>query len=688
MANEKLPAFEDTEELPSFDQTESLPAFEDTEDINESVVTKQESLSEQPKIKAAAITGGLATEALRRGISGAGQYGLEKIGVLTPQQMKMISEAPEDYTKARSYSELLDQFQELGQQTREAGFKARRLGVKSLEGLEPIRGQDIIPELGGITKGPVMELAPEEMPQAKKVPSKNVSDLENLLKQKESLENKLGKIQESGIESIERNKEINTLSEKLNEVNSKLSQTLPEAVKRPIDVIPPTLKDFEKATNIPGELLQARPELANKKIQKQLAKTLKDEIDFLKTGSIEPAKLADYVRSLQEKTSYLEAPSEVEKFKQEIARNVSNYLKGLEGAEGYTKGQAQSQKAIQLEKGMKEFGLGLDSEKNIKITNPKKIENIYKSGNQKEIDRLNRYINQAQELQLEMSTSIGQDIIPTQIDKFQTELPLATVKKTVEEAKDLPLVTTAKRVLGSTTGGALGGVPGAIAGYTAAGALPTGTKIQEAASLAKGSKAFKTAAKTSKLLGPLGALVSAGLAFKGAGEAGLKGLEKYGVTAGEVLNPVPLTDVTGAYVAGKKELEKGIVPAAKAAGEAYAKPLKEALEQPSKINYSSADLRRLERGEKVSQYNVYKDTLKADNPAEIASMAQALQSGQDKASQEYGRVLSQIVDAPAREKESILFGLNQQPAFRELVRKLKDQQKTEEETPLMLRGPA
>ena len=675
------------EETPEPIATES--SFNPDEYLSEETTLEtptQEVISEQPKIKAAAITGGLATEALRKGISGAGQYGLEKIGVLTPQQMKMISEAPEDYTKARSYSELLDQFQELGQQTREAGFKARRLGVKSLEGLESIRGQDIIPELGGITKGPVMELAPEEMPQAKKVPSKNVSDLENLLKQKESLENKLGKIQESGIESIERNKEINTLSEKLNEVNSKLSQTLPEAVKRPIDVIPPTLKDFEKATNIPGELLQARPELANKKIQKQLAKTLKDEIDFLKTGSIEPAKLADYVRSLQEKTSYLEAPSEVEKFKQEIARNVSNYLKGLEGAEGYTKGQAQSQKAIQLEKGMKEFGLGLDSEKNIKITNPKKIENIYKSGNQKEIDRLNRYINQAQELQLEMSTSIGQDIIPTQIDKFQTELPLATVKKTVEEAKDLPLVTTAKRVLGSTTGGALGGVPGAIAGYTAAGALPTGTKIQEAASLAKGSKAFKTAAKTSKLLGPIGALVSAGLAFKGAEEAGLKGLEKYGVTAGEVLNPVPLTDVTGAYLAYKKENDT--IPAVKAAGEAYAKPLKEALEQPSKINYSSADLRRLERGEKVSQYNVYKDSLKADNPAEIASMAQALQSGQDKASQEYGRVLSQIVDAPAREKESILFGLNQQPAFRELVRKLKDQQKTEEETPLMLRGPA
>lgn len=70
--------------------------------------------------------------------------------------------------------------------------------------------------------------------------------------------------------------------------------------------------------------------------------------------------------------------------------------------------------------------------------------------------------------------------------------------------------------------------------------------------------------------------------------------------------------------------------------------------------------------------------LKADNPAEIASVAQSLQSGQDKASQEYGRVLSQIVDAPASQKEAILFGLNQQPAFRDLVRKLKGQQKIEE----------
>lgn len=80
--------------------------------------------------------------------------------------------------------------------------------------------------------------------------------------------------------------------------------------------------------------------------------------------------------------------------------------------------------------------------------------------------------------------------------------------------------------------------------------------------------------------------------------------------------------------------------------------------------------------------------LKADNPAEIASISQAMANNPDKASQEYGRVLSQIVDASPREKESILFGLNQQPAFRELVKKLKEQKDKEEELPLMLKGPA
>lgn len=66
-----------------------------------------------------------------------------------------------------------------------------------------------------------------------------------------------------------------------------------------------------------------------------------------------------------------------------------------------------------------------------------------------------------------------------------------------------------------------------------------------------------------------------------------------------------------------------------------------------------------------------KQVLKADNPSEIASISQSMKAMPDKASQEYSRVLSQIVDAPVSQKEAVLFGLNQQPAFRELLKKLK-----------------
>lgn len=626
--------------------------------------------AEQARIKAAAITGGLGTELLRKGTSGGVQYGLEKIGQLTPEQMKLISQDPEQYRKARSFSDLLEQFQELGQRTREAGFEARRRGVESLRPLAPVSGQDIIPELGNITKAPIMELSQEELPKMKVQRSKSSAELENLLREKQSLESKILNIQETGIESIERNKELNSLTEQLNKVDSRISKTLPSAVQAPIEKIPPTLKDFEKATNIPQELLQARPDLANKKIQKELSGVLKKEIEFLKTGKIAPEKLADYVRSLQDKVSYVAAPSEAEKFKQEIARNISNYLKNLEGAEGYKAGQEMSQRAINLEKGFKEFGLGLDSEGNIKVTNAKKVENLYKTGNQKEIDRLNRYINQAQKLQLDINIPMQTGMFSPDIDKFQTELPLASIRKTVEEAKDLPLVTTAKRVIGGSVGGAVGGIPGAIAGYTGAGLLPTGTKAQELASLAKGSKAFKTAAKASKLLGPVGALVAGGMAYKGAEEAGLEGLEKLGVTAGEVINPLPFTDVTGAYVAGKKELEKGVLPAAQAAGEAFIKPVKEIVEEPTDIDFSSEALRRMERGEAVPKSMAYKG-FTSTKPEEIAQLSESLAMSNDKAAQEYARVLNQITSSSEQQKEAILYSLNQQPAFRDLVRKLK-----------------
>jgi len=637
--------------------------------------TSAEVVEDQLKAKTAAVTGAAGVESLRRGISGAAQYGLEKVGKLTPEQMQTISRDTEAYSKARPFSELLEQYKELGQQTREAGFTARARGVESLSDVEKFKASKLIPSLGRLEKAPKLELSPKELPKARADVSK-MNKLENLLKQKEELEANLGAIRESGIESFEIDKQVNDATKKLEKINAQISKSLPDTIKEAVaPSIKPTTAEFAKVTNLPPELLKARPDLITTKIPEEYGKLLQKEIDFLKTGEMTPRAMASYIKKLQEASTYTPFPTEQDKFKQEIARVMSEELKSRPGAEQYARGQELSKKSIELEKNFKEFGLGLDSEGNVKVTNPNKIEKLYKTGNQADIDRLNKYISEAQQLQIDVNVPLQSSMIPPQIDRFQTELPLASIKKTVAEATDLPLVTTAKRAAGSAIGGVIGGVPGAIAGYTGAGLLPTGTKIQEAASIAKGSGAFKTAAKASKLLGPAAGLLAAGAAFQGAEAAGLEGAEKLGVTAGEVLNPIPFTDVTGAYVAGKKELGKGVLPAAEAAGKAFVKPAKEFIEQPTNIDFSSEALRRMERGEAVPKDLAYKGSVKASNPEEIAALAQAMQSGTDKASQEYSRVLSQVVDAPEREKESILFGLNQQPAFRELVRKIKEQQK-------------
>ena len=57
----------------------------------------------------------------------------------------------------------------------------------------------------------------------------------------------------------------------------------------------------------------------------------------------------------------------------------------------------------------------------------------------------------------------------------------------------------------------------------------------------------------------------------------------------------------------------------------------------------------------------------------LASQFEAMT--EDKAAQEYSRVLRSIMSSPSKNKEAQLAVLNQQPAFRELVRKTKGQNK-------------
>lgn len=66
--------------------------------------------------------------------------------------------------------------------------------------------------------------------------------------------------------------------------------------------------------------------------------------------------------------------------------------------------------------------------------------------------------------------------------------------------------------------------------------------------------------------------------------------------------------------------------------------------------------------------------LKDNTPSNLSNIAMQLKSSDDKASQEYSKVIEQIINEPENKRDAILFGLNQQPAFRELIKRLKEQE--------------
>jgi hypothetical protein len=67
----------------------------------------------------------------------------------------------------------------------------------------------------------------------------------------------------------------------------------------------------------------------------------------------------------------------------------------------------------------------------------------------------------------------------------------------------------------------------------------------------------------------------------------------------------------------------------------------------------------------------YVEKLDSTDDNDIQGLINSFQGMGDKVSSEYSNVLSKVLEAPAGQKDAILFGLNQQPAFREILRKAK-----------------
>lgn len=178
------------------------------------------------------------------------------------------------------------------------------------------------------------------------------------------------------------------------------------------------------------------------------------------------------------------------------------------------------------------------------------------------------------------------------------------------------------------------------------------------------------------ILGGIGATIGAASAAQ-AGE--ISPTEAAVLAPIETLNPTPL-DAIGAYTAGKKEYQKsGSIPATAVAGaQGAVQPLIDlATVTPQLVESIGTEKSNTARNAMEERYNKlqqlkkeFKPMRQAYTPEQVNTSLEAFKASDSPVAQTYVPALEKAANAAdERTRGAIMFGLEQQPAFREIQRK-------------------
>jgi hypothetical protein len=695
MVEDTLPAFEDTEEIPSANQSETLPAFEDTEELSDIPSQKSSVPSEVKGAGIGALVG--AIPGLTAEITGVlSEAAAKKRSPYTPEQLQFLSN---EYEKLKAIKPE-ETMAKVGEQFSKQNRIINELEKEAYTNLsEPITRQEyqqaVVRSSMPFTRE-VDVTTPEFLKTAEQATPK-LQTINPIAKQEADQLEKFAVKKASEIIQNKRNASLGTIPEEqllqeYNVLKEQIKQTKEGFAFKPN--MEKAIQDYNKELEESASVKEFGKKTAMEKLESPLAKQFPELKGRLYSSAF--ADVEKDVANILDKYKPGETLKGEDAYK--LVRDIRQAVFAKDGTLKLGEDAAKAaQRAIRDLVGSKNpEASNLFQEMSQKISDLKKLE---KTGYMKRDTKLSKEAPEFIQFGQKEQKKIIQDIAPnlyksgidvsgdvaarlgelkkTLPDDLYKELELAVLKIAMEDPKkaatlsnfDLALATVSPQFSGIKYGGKLISSPtGSLQAYRAGKALQ----------------------KIAKPLGTIGAIAGGVLGGP------------LGAFAGEVAQEATDVEPSGATPNMPEYwLERGVRNPEEQVQRARLSSFKQGLpEAPSEIpsRFEAPEVRqRKEQVLAAKKAGALAPTyveapkmqvLKADNPAEIASIAQALQLGQDKASQEYGRVLSQIIDAPAREKESILFGLNQQPAFRELVRKAKGEQNTEEETPLMLRGPA
>lgn len=687
MADDKLPSFDETEELPSFDQTEELPSFDQTEDVSSSGASEIKSL-------AGGVVGATAGTALGAGIQSKAAQGLEKVaeslGPYSPEQLTTINQNYDKFESLvpeQTMSTVEDKFRSVNRIANEAEQQAYANLTEPLTRAE--YQQTVIKAAEPFTK-PVPTDTPEFVETVDELLPKR-QPIDPLLEQKQAQLAQFVDLKAKEKAAALQSANLGTLSpEQLaQEMQAAKTQTLanPEGFAFVPNQEAADLKNAAESARQSMDVRNAE-KAAVKKLQTPLAKEF-PQLSGKMISSTAPVNERDINALLNEY-----------KFGDKLSGDEAYQLvRQIRESAFKPNSEVRSEAAKAVQKELRDLVGSKNPEASAELQRMSKqieeLKGLEKAGYLKRDKSISKNSGEFVQLGEKQAKQLAKDVTPNLFGAGATMTDdaaerLVTLKKTLspELYKDLELSLLKEVALDPKRQLKIGAIDTVMAALSPmSSAIGIGTKAVKtpkgaiaASRLADNLAQFKGLAGKALpgVLGAVGGLAGATMAAE-AGE--ITPGEAAVLAPIEALNPTPL-DAVGAYAAGKKEYqESGSIPATALAGaQGAVQPMIDlARITPQVVEALGTEKSLLARERMEQNMQAFKELKKPFKPTAPSHSMEDIQATHDwfKAStdpvaQTYAGPLEKAANSQdERTRAAVMFGLEQQPAFRELQRKQK-----------------
>jgi hypothetical protein len=620
--------------------------------------------------------------------------------------------------------QFIDQVKKQSEALTQRGFTAAEEAVNMLPG--PVSKQDFLQTLADFTAGKVDKWGgPIDPNVASDIISKNA--VEPVQKYARPLSSNAETVAALEAKKAQlRNDPLGYLSPEYQKIDADLQQALAQKQALMDEYNQVKTRGLNKASDtivkksgIPQQITDLRPELAGKALlgtPSRILNKIVSEVDAL--GVVDPKMALDIMR---DSADYQALPSSEQR---KIATDYAEMWRGRLGKSvpEFDRLMKESSRAITTSEKLESLGVGKNAKLDTVITTPKgnKLTDIaaYPDKFKGEAEALTaalkessqitgmespmelqaklieqrRLVDQAESLgykvspegKLQLSKNARSSIARVAADPKVAPNEAARLQELLEKSKSYSPQTgnlTKELELASIKGVVDDSIDAMGRDATSVRRLLTNlpTKGQEAYALLKGSGAGKVLGKVAKGVGEVlpwaGAALGAGMGYANAAEAGLSQPQKIAtgvIGAAEEALPFPSPiNTTGAAVEGFKEYNRSgeLVPAAKAAGKEAIRPMEEFGTQRS----NEARARMEQRMNTLKELKKpFKPTAPSHSVEDIQATHDWFKASTDPVAQTYAGPLEKAANSQdERTRAAVMFGLEQQPAFRELQRKQK-----------------